>query len=296
MVQLAFETPFLMHAIIGAATTHLCTLLPDNKAYRLAEAYHWQQTINQYSREVSTSITPQNMDKLYSACMMISMHSFHQEIFSPRSSFVFSTDPTSLIWLRLQGGLRYLLERTIPWLQQSMWWETFMELRDPSIDIDDKRPGRIGLHSDLAELCGITEESTVDNTPYLWPLRMLMGNLQAERCSDSFKTYNTWMGRLEGPYYECLLRKEVPALVLLAWWLGLMCFVKEWWVRTRVRSECTAICMFLEGSCDLLVLRLLEFPAECCGYKLRHQREGNLFETGDQLVLFDLSGLENEVV
>ncbi|KAJ5410128.1 uncharacterized protein N7487_004487 [Penicillium crustosum] len=273
MVQLAFETPFLMHAIIGAATTHLCTLLPENKDYRLAEAYHWQQTINQYSIEVSKKITYSNMDKLYSACLMISMHSFYQETFSPRTSFVFTKDPTSLTWLRLQTGLRYLLERTTPWLPQSMWWTVFMESRDPSLDYEDKRPGRVDLDPDLADLCGIGDQTTVEENPYLWPLRMLMALLPFERVTGSSKFYNTWMGRLENPYYECLLRKETPALVLLAWWLGLMCYVEEWWVEMRVRSECTAICMFLEDSCDPLVLRLLEFPASCCGYLLRHEQE-----------------------
>lgn len=262
-----------MHAIIAAATSHLCMLLPDNKAYRLAEAYHWQQTITQYSTEVSTNITRQNMDKLYSACMMISMHSFLQETFNPRSSFVFSPNPTALTWLRIQTGLRYLLERTMPWLPQSMWWTVFMESRSPSIDFEDKRPGRVGLDPDLADLCGITEETTVDSNPCLWPLRMLMGLLPLERDTVSFQTYNTWMGRLESPFYECLLRKEAPALVLLAWWLGLMCFVEEWWVEVRVRSECTAICMFLEDTCDPLVLKLLDFPASCCGYVLRHEEE-----------------------
>ncbi|KAJ5514562.1 Aflatoxin biosynthesis regulatory protein [Penicillium fimorum] len=273
MVELAFETPFLMHAIIAAATTHLCTLLPDNKDYRLAEAYHWQQTINQYSTEVSNSITRQNMDKLYSACMMISMHSFLQETFNPRTSFVFTTDPASLTWLRLQAGLRYLIECTIPWLPQSMWWTVFMESRDQSPEFEDKRPGRVGLDPDLADLCGIGDETTVQSNAYLWPLRMLMGLLPFERSTASFQVYNTWTGRLESPFYECLLRKEPAALVLLAWWLGLMCYVDEWWVEMRVRSECTAICMFLEDSCDPLVLNLLEFPASCCGYLLRHEQE-----------------------
>ncbi|KAJ5534636.1 hypothetical protein N7527_000890 [Penicillium freii] len=274
MVQLAFETPFLMHAIIAAATTHLCTLLPENKDYRLAEAYHWQQTINQYSTEVSTKITHSNMDKLYSTCLMISMHSFYQETFTPRTSFVFTTDPTSLTWLRLQTGLRYLLERTAPWLPQSMWWTVFMESRTPSLDYEDKRPGRVDLDPDLADLCGIGDQTTIEENPYLWPLRMLMALLPLERVTGSSKFYNTWMGRLENPFYECLIRKETPALVLLAWWLGLMCYVEEWWIEMRVRSECTAICMFLEDSCDPLVLRLLEFPASCCGYLLRHEQEG----------------------
>lgn len=267
------QTPFLMHAIIGAATTHLCTLLPENKDYRLAEAYHWQQTINQYSTEVSKKITHSNMDKLYSTCLMISMHSFYQETFSPRTSFVFTKDPTSLTWLRLQSGLRYLLERTTPWLPQSMWWTVFMESRDPSLDYEDKRPGRVDLDPDLADLCGIGDQTTIEENPYLWPLRMLMALLPFERVTGSSKFYNTWMGRLENPFYECLIRKETPALVLLAWWLGLMCYVEEWWVEMRVRSECTAICMFLEDSCDPLVLRLLEFPASCCGYLLRHEQE-----------------------
>ncbi|CAP94784.1 Pc18g05600 [Penicillium rubens Wisconsin 54-1255] len=155
------------------------------------------------------------MDKLYSVCLMISMHSFIQETFNPHASFVFTTDPTALTWLRLQGGLRYLLARTHRWLPQSMWWTIFMESRDPSMDFEDKRPGRVGLDPDLADLCGITEDSTVE------------GN---------------------GPFYECLLRKEPAALVLLAWWLGLMCYVEQWWVETR-------------------------FPALCCGYLLRHEQE-----------------------
>ncbi|KAJ5436034.1 Aflatoxin biosynthesis regulatory protein [Penicillium cf. griseofulvum] len=273
VVELAFETPFLMHAIIASATTHLCTLLPDNKEYRLAEAYHWQQTINQYSTEFSKNITRQNMDQLYSTCMMVSMHSFLRETFNPHTSFVFTTDPTALNWLQLQAGLRYLLNRTLPWLPQSIWWTLFMESRDLALNFEDKRPGRVGLDPDLADLCGIEDDSTVESNPCLWPLRMLMGLLPFERTTESLKVYNTWMGRLESPFYECLLRKEPAALVLLAWWLGLMCYVEEWWVEMRVRSECTAICMFLEDSCDPLVLKLLEFPASCCGYLLKHEQE-----------------------
>ncbi|KAI3152096.1 transcriptional regulator family: Fungal Specific TF [Penicillium roqueforti] len=206
MVQLAFETPFLMHAIIAAATTHLCTLLPDNKDYRLAEAYHWQQTINQYSTEVSKTITRANMDKLYSTCMIVSMHSFHQETFNPRTSFVFTTDPTALTWLRIQAGMRYLLERTGHWLPQSMWWTVFMESRDASLDFEDKRPGRVGLDPDLADLCGIVEETTVEENPCLWPLRMLMGLLPFERTTESFKEGGAgagFVGLVVGAYVLC---------------------------------------------------------------------------------------------
>ncbi|OKP11405.1 hypothetical protein PENSUB_3097 [Penicillium subrubescens] len=285
MTKLAFETPFLMHAIIGIATTHLCSVVPNNSQYKITEAHHWAQAIHQYSNEVSSGVTKENMDKLYSACILLTVHSFMLPEFNPRSSFVFSNDPTVLNWLLLQSGLRYLLERTTPWMSESIWWATFMDSRVPDIDFEDKRPGREDLDPDFADLCGITESSTVDNNPYLWPLRMLSWLLVIEMSPKSSQTYNMWMGRLEPEYYECLLAKDPPALILLAWWLALVCHVDEWWMVNRARSECTAICMLLEDSLDPLVLKLLEFPAESCGYLLRHVQERTALEFQDDMLL-----------
>ncbi|KAJ5669136.1 C6 transcription factor [Penicillium macrosclerotiorum] len=285
MTQLAFETPFLMHAIIGVATTHLSNAVPEKNAYRVAEAYHWQQAIRQYSEEVSRGVTQQNMDKLYSTCLLLTVHTFILEEFNPRASFVFSSDPRSLNWLRLQGGLRYLLERTSRWLPNSMWFHAFMETHDPNIDYEDNRPGRVGLDPDFADLCGIDECSTTDNNPYLWPLRMLTWIIPLEMAPKNASKYHNWMGRLESEYYERLWQKDPPALVLLAWWLALAGCAGEWWMETRTRSECTAICMRLEDSEDPLVCKLLEFPAQCCGYLLRHVQERMALEARGDLGL-----------
>lgn len=200
-------------------------------------------------------------------------------------SWVFSNDPADLNWLLLQGGLRFLFQRTGQWLSSSLWLATFMEVHDYDIDFEDDRPGRVDLDPDLADLCGIDESSTTKNNPYLWPLRMLTGLLSLKPEHRSHQAYSMWMGRLEPGYLDCLVRREPPALVLLAWWLALMASLDDWWVRTRVRSECTAICMFLEGSEDLLVRRLLEFPAERCGYLLRHVQEQSVIEVGDESLL-----------
>lgn len=276
-----------MHAVIGFAITHLCKVSPDNSPYRLAEAYHWQQTIRQYSNEVSTKVSKQNMDKLFSTCLLLSVPSFQLEEFNPRGSFVFSDDPTALNWLRLQGGLRLLLERSASWLQNSMWWSTFLESHDPQVEFEDNRPGRVDLDADFADLCRITDASTVDNNPYLWPLRMLSNLLVLEISGSNASKYNTWMGRLEPVFFDCLAMKDPPALVLLAWWLALMCYADHWWMETRVRSECTAICMRLENSEDPLVLKLLEFPARTCGYLMRHihkREEASLVSPSDLVV------------
>lgn len=268
-----------MHAIIGVAISHLCNVLPDNSPYRVAEAYHWQETLKQYSQEIS-SVNKNNMDKLFSTCLLLTIRTFMLEEFNPRTSFVFSNDPADLNWLLLQGGLRFLLERTGKWLPNSMWWSTFMETHDSNIDFEDTRPGRVDLNPDFADLCGITESSTTENNPYLWPLRMLTILLTLEPGQKNKQKYGTWMGRLEPAYLDCLLSKEPPALVLLAWWLALMSYLDEWWAETRVRSECTAICMKLEDSDDPVLLMLLEFPAQRCGYLLRHVQEQAAMESG----------------
>lgn len=278
VVRLAFESPLLMHGLIGVATSHLCGVLPNNSSYRVAESYHWQKAIQKYTKEVSSGLTKENMDPLYSACLLLTIHGFRLEEFSPRSSFVFSNNPEDLNWLRLQGGLRYLLERTQQWMPDSMWWAFFMQSRYETVNYEDDRPGRVDLDPGFADLCRIDETATVENNPYLWPLRMLTNLLTLESTKENHRKYYNWMGRLETEYYDCLLQKDPPALILLAWWLALMSVVEEWWIETRIRSECTAICMKLEDSQDPLVLRMLEYPAQSCGYLLRHVQERNVLE------------------
>lgn len=273
MIRLAFDSPFLMHSIIGAATSHLRRIYPEDPSYTMVEAYHWQRAIKQYSEEISTSVGPHNMDPLYSACLLMTIHSFGLEEYNPRSSFVFSDDPDALNWLMLQSGLRHLLELTVPWLTQSIWWGVFKQSREGNPLYDDHRPGRVDLHPGLADICGIDDTTTEETNPYHWPLRMLTPLLSLERNSKTFTQYTNFMGRLLPDFYEQLLKKDPPALIILSWWLSLVLSVDVWWMETRAKSECVAICMYLEESRDPRILRLLEFPAETCGYLLKHVQE-----------------------
>ncbi|KAL2850335.1 hypothetical protein BJY01DRAFT_245507 [Aspergillus pseudoustus] len=279
MIRLALQSRYLMHSIIAVSIAHLRQTLaatdPSSPKYALLETHHWQRAIHQYSTELQSPVTPENMDALFSACLLMTVNSFAVDTYNPRASFVFSADPaTSLNWLFVQSGLRHLLGPARPWLRKSMWWELFMDSRSESFD--DMRPGREGLHPHLADLCGISEFSTMENNPYLWPLRMLTPLLKLEPSVKTFPRITTYMGRLLPDYYETLIRREAPALVLLAWWLALMLGVDLWWVNARARSECAAICMFLEDSPDPHVLRLLEFPAQACGYLLQRSVQVDL--------------------
>lgn len=287
-----------MHSVLAVATTHLCRLLPDNSTYKVAQAYHWQQAVSQYSREIKSGVGLHNMDALFSTCLLTSVLMFAAEDYRPANSWIFSSGSgddgrenpeTALNWLLLQCGLRHLLGLTQGMLPKSMWYDMFMEsARNDDGSFDDHRPGRVDMHPGLADLCGIDDTTTEETSPYHWPLRMLSPMLRLEVCAANCPKYIHFMGRLLPDYLELLVKKDPPALVILSYWLALMCTAKLWWLEPRVKSECVAICMFLENSPDPQILPLLEFPANACGYPLKRIREIN--EIFDANV--DLSVLE----
>jgi hypothetical protein len=281
-----------MHGIMAVATTHLCRIVPDNSTYKVAEAYHWQQAISQYSREIQMGVGLHNMDPLFATCMLSSVLLFSTEDYKPANSWLFQPgrNQEALNWLVLQCGLRHLLGLTQGLLHQSMWFDMFMETHEHngSFDVyDDHRLGRDGLPPDLCDLCGIDETTSEDTSPYHWPLRMLAPLLQLELSIHSFQKYTTFMGRLLPDYLDLLLDKDPAALIILSWWLALMCSVKLWWFEPRVRAECTAICMYLEDHPDPRILPLLKFPADACGYVLRPARSRALLEASSGVLYTD---------
>ena len=246
----------------------------------MAEAYHWQQAIDLYSKEIRAGVGIHNMDALFSTFMLIGVLSFSVDEYNPGNSWVFSDAPDGLNWLMLQGGLRYLIEQTNPWLYRSIWFDSFKQSYDENVDFHDERPGRVDLHPELADLCEIDDTTTVDSNPYHWPLRMLSNMLHLEQSPKNFPKFVPFMGRLLPDYLELLQEKDPRALLIFSWWLALMCSVKNWWLETRIHSECVAICMSLEPIATPLILKLLEFPAEACGYVITRVHSDALIEVG----------------
>jgi hypothetical protein len=217
---------------------------------------------------------------------MLSVISISSEKYEPADSWVFSSDPTALNWLLIQGGINCILAHAAPYLEQSIWLGVFMESEDEHHTFDNHTPGREGLHAGLANLCDIDDTTTENDNPYHWPLRLLSPMLKLEATGKNIGILGFFIARLSPEFINLLLQKDTKALVILCYYLGKMCLLKHWWIHSRSWSECRAICMYLENSQDPRVLKLLEFPAELCGYHLRHVKEEAIFEAN-----FDLMGI-----
>ncbi|KAK2766659.1 hypothetical protein FQN54_005971 [Arachnomyces sp. PD_36] len=287
VMELAMTTPYLMHIILATGTAHLRLTTPENNSYKLSESYHWQQCLLLYKKELKSGISAKNMDGLISTCILLSALMFATEDTDPKESWVFSSDPQALNWLAIQSGLRGLLEATGVGLHcQSMWWPVFMESRDEKGTFDDHRPGPVDINPGFVELCEIGPTTTEHTNPYHWPLRMLSPMMALQPGDGSIPKIITFMGRLL-PDFMALLRKKDPrALLILSYWLALLCNTSHIWVASRGLKECRAICMYLEDSEDPRIVKLLELPANACGYLLRHLKEEALFEKNMDLLGF----------
>ncbi|EEH23331.2 hypothetical protein PABG_05542 [Paracoccidioides brasiliensis Pb03] len=270
MIQVAFQAPYLMHAIFGVALTHLRHLLPHDTSYAIFAGIHWHRAIQLYRKEISQAIDEHNMDPLLSACMLLSTVIFAADECNPSDSWIFSSDPTKLSWLLGQSGLQYILEAVSEeQRRQSIWLKVFQEYDDADCSSRCNTPGLDGLHRGLAELCEINETTTGETSPYHWPLRLLSPMLSLRPDGGNFSKLIPFMGRLDPAYTSLLQKKDPRALLILSYWLGKMCEEKQWWIYSRAHSECFAICMYLEHSEDERIVNLLRYPAERCGYIFR---------------------------
>lgn len=270
-IPVAFQDRCLLHSILAVANTHQAQFLSDRTELSLAATRFRHKAIQLYRRQLSGRICKHNMDVLLSTCILVGMFSFSTDKRPLRDSWVFSDDPTAMNWLSVQGGLWSLLTVVSPWLEESVWRDSFREASDYQV-FENLQSGREGLDPELADLCDIDETTTAETNAFYWPLRMLCPMLAISRSdlspsrSDISRITN-FMGRLLPDYLALLRAKEPRALLILSYWLALLSSVGEWWIESRARSECQAICMFLEHNPDPRIVGLLNFPATSCGYR-----------------------------
>ena len=261
-----------MYTILAVGMLHFNRYSPD-KDRSFAESYFWQHAINLYQEALSSNIREDNIDALISTCMLMSVMTVCPETFEVQDSWVLTNKPESMNWLALQSGLSCILTQASSILPKTIWAEAFKEVDKEGDKIfRQEAKGREGLDPELADLCGVDEESTNASNIYYEPLRYLAKFNELELNGPNAAHVASFMGRLDCEFLTLLRRRDPPALILLAHWMGLMCLMSEWqpWVEARIRKECIAICMFLELSTDPRVLSLLRFPAEASGYSLTY--------------------------
>ncbi|KAL6237971.1 hypothetical protein BDW75DRAFT_202714 [Aspergillus navahoensis] len=273
MVHIAFDTPYLMYTLLGCGILHMNRISPPNESREIGEAYFWQRAVQLYSAALQHPVNQQNVSGLIAASMLIGLTSLTPLKFEIQDSWVFTGRGSDLNWLAIQGGLACILKHAGEYVPGSIWGAPFSESNEHESRLFrfEITKGREGLRPDLADLCGITDETDDRTSPYWHPIKLLTPYMELERNAQNASQCVTWMGRLDPPFVNLCRERDPRALVILAYWMGLMCSLSRWvpWVEGRIRKECIAVCIYLESLGDPVIQPFLEFPAAAAGYILQ---------------------------
>lgn len=268
------EFDFLKHAVFALAASHSMFLL---ERHDLSMNHHLDRALHTFRQRLSFPVTATQVDAVLTCCVLLNTIAFSNGRHRPPGSWLF-TGSVDLQWLTIQNGLRSILCNARHLLKESSW--VIMYTKDANflggkrrVSFDDDYLGSEAIPEDLEKLFGIKHDSSSCNNAYYSTLRSLVPLLADYPEGNSLTLLMAVAHRFKPRFYQLILSRDLRALLLLAYWLGLMCNVHLWWVSSRARSECFACCKYLYVSGDDIIRGLLSFPAKCCDYQLGQGEE-----------------------
>ncbi|KAF7189362.1 Sterol regulatory element-binding protein ECM22 [Pseudocercospora fuligena] len=253
----AWNHPYLMHMILAiscAHQRHLGTVKSTS-----IEARYWQNGLQLHRQNLST-LQPgrcqESFDAIVAAIFLAVMYTFSlDELMTSGSEYDFA--PMAAI-----GGFESLY-----WLfpgafdPSSRWLPVLLSTDDKDGTFTNMRDGVSGLPVAFVDLCSLDDDSTAYNNPYHKIVRTLTPILRLQPDPGNFATLFACLGRCYGNLRPLLLRQDPIALLLLAYWLGTLRQVDQWWLTPRVKSKCAVIVAYLSGIGDPAITALLPFSA-----------------------------------
>jgi hypothetical protein len=264
-VELGKEYPIVMHAILAVSACHLQALGCKARPYRIPESFHCQHAIRGLHKAVVTFNGVKEADSVLTTAMLLnSLVSTKGEYFDGNQNR--NTGELRWGWLRFQIGITDLLMRTKPYHPQSIWLPMFLSSKQ-RLPISDRRSD---LDRQLAELCGIDQDSTAEDNPYFDFWVQLAPLVIRAPGPQYMRWYVEAMGGVDLRFIELLEKQDIPALMLFAHWAALMSSLESWAVSRSLNKICWKICKNLQLRMKISELHLLGIPAEAVGFSLSY--------------------------
>lgn len=264
----AWELPYLMHMTLAVSCAHLKRLFWQSgnsslyQRYAFAEASHWQSGLQLYRRALSGK--DHDFDGTITATFLSIIFTFALDDDLPQDSYT-ADDPEKLTHainpLAATGGFGALREVLGARMMDSVWKAVLMDSDDDKGTFSVDSPGISGLPTAFVDLCELNDASNSGNNPYHTIVRLLTPLLQLKPEVHNFTKLIAYNGRTWRHFKPLLLQRDPRALLLISYWFALMLPVDQWWIATRVRTECLAIVNYLCQLGNPRITPLLPFPA-----------------------------------
>lgn len=235
-----------MHGSLAVAAVHnrylYSTTTTQNDSLR--ETYHLSQCTTLFNRWLGGPVKEEHKDPLWATAGSLAILTFSS--ISPSSTTgawpLAAPAATDLDWLRLGTGKMALWKLVNPLRSSSV----FRVLHQNMLHLREWVPvkGSDGLLPDLAELCDLHEESTIENNPYITVAHCISRLLHLKADENADDLVYLAAGQMHGMFESRLLAKDPVALLLLALWYSKARNCK-WWIDFRARYELPAILRYL---------------------------------------------------
>ncbi len=254
-----------MHSLLALAACHwrYHYKSPQQRCY--SEIFHAMQACSGLRVSLDTP-RANEIDAAVTTSMFLGSVSFADtsEVFQ----IPLRNRPIPFLWLGNQlglGSLATLVKSTAK--TQSIWLGVFEEAAEAVLYLDDSRSGTDRIPAGLSVIFGVDDKSTCNNHRYFHVLRRLCRLLQIDPDDNSaFLQHMQLVDGMSPQFVRLLNTLDTRALMLLSYWLALLCAKDCWWSLVRAKNDCWAICEHLEQQGDELLWKYMDFPAEACGY------------------------------
>ena len=264
----AWKQPLLMHITLAFSSAHKRHLISDGSGTKtngpkIEEAHHWQQGLQLYQAGLShltngSSSSKQYTDSLVAATFLIVMYTFTIDNELPERSAVPSHEidvAKAFAPVAATRGFQALRSHLGDLQGGSIWLPTVSATRSIYESAEQEK-----LPQAFVELCGLESSTPMQANSYHGIVRHLAVLLRLSGTQDNLSNLFGFSSRLWVFLGPMLQRQDARALLIMAWWVALLCQTNQWWTIARSRKQCSSIVRCLSTSSDPLMQRLLEFP------------------------------------
>ncbi|KIV96595.1 hypothetical protein, variant [Exophiala mesophila] len=265
VIDNAMNEPYAMHSMLAVSACHYRYHRKSPMQKCLSENFHSMHACARLRRSLDM---PQvdNVDAVVISTLFLGYLSFADT--TEDFGVPLRQREVPFFWLRNQIGLEslvHLFQAKASIRKSSLGM--FEDVADAILMLDDKKPATDSIPADLATLFDIREDSSSNDHPYLSALLRLRHLLALNPDNElAVVLYMQFMEGVSQHFLQLLDTLDPKALMLLSYWLALLCSNNCWWSRVRAKNECWAVCEHIDTFGDELLWKFMDFPANACGY------------------------------
>ena len=256
-----------MHSILAVAGCHYRFHLKTPRQKCSGELYHSIQATSALRNSLEQP-QPQNLGIILVSSTLLSSLTFANVDDFDRIPLQDCEEPFS--WIKGLLNTRPLLDVMRSASSAKNSHKQAPETSDLQILLDRSIPGSSDTLKDFMEI--FTSGATVDNI-YSEPLTSLIRLMAIQKEDRSAMTqYVKSVESLSPQFVTKANALDPKVLLLLAYWLALICAQYCWWSRIRAKHDCWTICDYLFSyHKDEAFVGYLDIPATACEYSLYGQ-------------------------